>query len=217
LYGEKVMENNYQLTRIHNYVAGLMSKEEMYEIEREALSDPFLQDAIDGYKLQRGVDSHQLSLLQQRLARKIEAKAVDKNRRFYNWQRLTLGLAAAVLFLVACSLILFKHLNNTKVEKNTDVILMEQEMRINTTVFDGTDATPQQGWEQFNEELNSEIRDFDSAGEIQLTFNIDNGKPTDILISSSNSPELSEIVSSFIQQKVRWTGGKAGMIIVVSD
>src|SRR5690606_41855039 len=92
------MENNYQLTRIHNYVMGLMSKEDMYDMEREALNDPFLQDAIDGYKLQQGVDSHQLSILQQRLAKKIEAKAEDKKRRFYNWQRLTVGMAAAVLF-----------------------------------------------------------------------------------------------------------------------
>ncbi len=61
------MENNYQLTRIHNYVMGLMSKEEMYDMEREALNDPFLQDAIDGYKLQQGVDSPRRSKPKRRI------------------------------------------------------------------------------------------------------------------------------------------------------
>ncbi len=51
------MENNYQLSRIHNYIHGLMTKEDMFQLEREALEDPFLQDAIDGYRLQNGVDA----------------------------------------------------------------------------------------------------------------------------------------------------------------
>lgn len=46
------MENNYQLSRIQNYISGLMNKEEMFQLEKEALEDPFLQDAIEGYRMQ---------------------------------------------------------------------------------------------------------------------------------------------------------------------
>ncbi len=209
------MENNYQLTRIHNYVMGLMSKEEMYEMEREALNDPFLQDAIDGYKLQQGVDSHQLSILQQRLAKKIEAKAEDKKRRFYNWQRLTVGMAAAVLFLVASSLILFKYITHQKTERNNEVILMEHEMHVQSMLMENADALPIGGWEKFNEELNSELRDIHDRGNVQVTFDVTDGKPQNIRVTSSSNKNLDAIISTFIEQKVRWTGENGGVAIAV--
>jgi len=209
------MENNYQLSRIHNYVMGLMSKKEMYEMEREALNDPFLQDAIDGYKLQQGVDSNQLSLLQQRLAKKIAAKAEDKKRRFYSWHRLTVAMAAGVLFLVACSLIMFKYITAQKTEKNTEVILMEQSMKVQSNILDDANAVPLEGWEKFNEELNSELRDIHAAGRFQVTFNVIDGKAQDIHINPSDNQEFVHVISSFIEQKIRWTGENGGIVVDV--
>ena len=209
------MENNYQLSRIHNYVMGLMSKQEMYEMEREALSDPFLQDAIDGYKLQQGVDSNQLSILQQRLARKIASKAEDKKLRFYNWHRLTIAMAAAVLFLVACSLILFKYMTSQKAERNTEVILMEQQMKVKSNILDEANAIPVDGWEKFNEELNSELRDVQVKGRFQVLFKVVDGKPQDLQINPSNNQEFIQVLSSFIDQKIRWTGDQGGLVIDV--
>ena len=217
MYGEEVMENNYQLTRIHNYVMGLMSKEEMYQMEKEALDDPFLQDAIDGYKLQKGVDTHQLSILQQRLAHKLETKAYEKKNRFYSWQRLTIGLAAAVLFVVASSLILFKYLNHSKNERNTDVVLMEHEMRISNSIIGNTDAEPVQGWEQFNEELNSEIRDFEGNGQVSLSFDVVDGHPENLKVISSTNQDLSMLLKAFITDKVEWQGHKANIEIKVKN
>lgn len=209
------MENNYQLTRIHNYVMGLMSKEEMYQMEREALNDPFLQDAIDGYKLQKGVDSQQLSILQQRLAKKIAAKAEDKKRRFYSWHRLTIALVAAVLFLVACSLIFFKYMTNHKTERNNEVILMEQHMHVQSSKLEHTDAEPLVGWEQFNEELNSELRGIEGKGTVQVIFNVSDGKPQNIQFLESTNTELNAIISTFIEQKISWKGEKGGVSILV--
>ncbi len=207
------MENNYQLTRIHNYIMGLMSKEEMYEIEREALNDPFLQDAIDGYRLQRGVDSHQLSILQQRLAKKIASKADDKKRRFYSWHRLTIGMAAAVLFLVASSLILFKYMVNHTHEKNTEVILMDENMKVQSTIMDNVNAVPKEGWEKFNEELNSELRDVKASGRLTITFEVIDGIAENLQISPAKDQELVEVLSNFMDQKVRWKGEKGGIIL----
>lgn len=213
MYGEIVMENNYQLTRIHNYVMGLMSKEEMYEIEREALNDPFLQDAIDGYRLQRGVDSHQLSILQQRLAKKIATKADDKKRRFYSWHRLTIGMAAAVLFLVASSLILFKYMVNHTHEKNTEVILMDENMKVQSTIMDSANAVPNEGWEKFNEELNSELRDVQASGRVTITFDVIDAVAENLHISPNKDQELVEVLSNFMDQKVRWKGERGGIIL----
>ena len=207
------MENNYQLTRIHNYVMGLMSKEEMYEIEREALNDPFLQDAIDGYRLQRGVDSHQLSILQQRLAKKIATKADDKKRRFYSWHRLTIGMAAAVLFLVASSLILFRYMVNHTHEKNTEVILMDENMKVQSTIMDSANAVPNEGWEKFNEELNSELRDVQASGRVTITFDVIDAVAENLHISPNKDQELVEVLSNFMDQKVRWKGERGGIIL----
>lgn len=219
------MENNYQLSRIHNYVMGLMSKEEMYEMEREALEDPFLQDAIDGYRKQQGVDAQRLSLLQQRLAKKLEAKAADKKRRFYSWHRLTIGLAAGVLFMAACSLVLFRYLN--RVGSNTtetEVILMEEELRVSTNVGKGiggkavdgktVDAVPEQGWREFNEELNSELRGVEEKGSLRLRFEVEGGRAVKVEVLSSDNKSLDKVVIGFLD-KVSWKGKNGEVSIEV--
>ena len=224
------MENNYQLSRIHNYVMGLMSKEEMYEMEREALEDPFLQDAIDGYRKQQGVDAQRLSLLQQRLAKKLEAKAADKKRRFYSWHRLTIGLAAGVLFMAACSLVLFRYLN--RVGSNTtetEVILMEEELRVSTSVGNGVDgkgvegravdrndvdAVPEQGWREFNEELNSELRGVEEKGSLRLRFEVEGGRAVKVEVLRSDNKSLDKVVIGFLD-KVSWKGKNGEVSIEV--
>lgn len=211
MHGEEVMENNYQLSRIHNYITGLMNEEEMYQMERDALEDPFLQDAIDGYKLQQGVDSRPLSILQQRLARRLEEQSYDKSRRFYSWQRLAIGMAAGVLFLVVCSLIFFNHLNEPRTVRNNDVLLMEEELRVHTTVGSDGDVVPDQGWDQFNEELNSELRDFSRAGMLTIEFQVNQGKIREIQVLDSSDPELTRVVSEFLKQKVVWRGSNGNL------
>lgn len=200
------MENNYQLSRIHNYVMGLMSKEEMYEMEKEALNDPFLQDAIDGYKLQQGVDVQQLSLLQQRLAKRLQSKEAEKTSRFYNWQRLTIATAAAVLFLVACSLIFFRHLQQKQQEKTTEVLLMEEEYRLDVQVLNGADAKPNAGWHSFNEELNVVLSELPGKGLLTISFDVQQGMAKDIVVLETTNPEMLALVSRFIQENIRWEG-----------
>ncbi len=214
------MENNYQLSRIHNYVMGLMSKEEMYEMEREALEDPFLQDAIDGYRKQQGVDAQRLSLLQQRLAKKLEAKAADKKRRFYSWHRLTIGLAAGVLFMAACSLVLFRYLNRVGSDTTeTEVILMEEELRVTTNVGKGiegkaVDAVPEHGWREFNEELNSELRGVKERGSLRLRFNVEGGRAVNVEVLNSENKSLDKVVIGFLD-KVSWKGKNGEISIEV--
>ncbi|WP_140937381.1 hypothetical protein [Sphingobacterium lumbrici] len=209
------MENNYQLSRIHNYVMGLMSKEEMYAIEREALQDPFLQDAIDGYKMQQGVDAKQLSIMQQRLAQRVETQARDKNRRFYGWQRLTVALAAAVLFVVACSLVFFNFITS-KPGKKTEVILMEQQLRVDSRTLAMNDAIPEVGWSQFNEELNSEVRDILSAEHVVVRFEVKNGLANTITVTGTSSSEVGGVLIEFVRDKIKWKG-RYGVIDIKID
>jgi hypothetical protein len=165
------MENNYQLSRIHNYVHGLMSRDEMHALEREALEDPFLQDAIDGYKLQQGVDAKQLSILQQRLATRVKEQANDKNRRFYSWQRLAIGMAAGVMFIIVCTLLLMKYLPQQRTATLTEVeIMTDQTFSISILNYD-REKPPVGGWKHLESQLNEKIAsdvEMDSYVEVEI-------------------------------------------------
>ncbi|WP_166332458.1 hypothetical protein [Sphingobacterium chungjuense] len=205
------MDNNYQLSRIHNYVAGLMSREDMHALEREAINDPFLQDAIDGYKLQNGVETAPLSLLQKRLAARIEQRGLERNRRFFGWQRLTVGLVAAVMFVVVCSLLVFRHLqqkptNSTQVE---GITIITPALRVQVVPEENSDARPLKGWDRFSQKLHKNLSSYTSAISVDVRFDIVNGHADDIRISGANDSHFVEKIKETIQQELLWEGEKA--------
>lgn len=116
------MENSYNIIRIQQYIAGQLAKEEMYELEREAMDDPFLNDALEGYRLQKEVNHGKLSLLQQRLATRIEGQQVDRSRFYFTSQRLAIAATAAVLFVLAVVLLWMRA---TVTETSTEPVLVQ--------------------------------------------------------------------------------------------
>ena len=209
------MENNYQLSRIHNYVHGLMSRDEMHTLEREALDDPFLQDAIDGYKLQQGVDVKQLSLLQQRLAERVEVQASERDKRFYSWQRLAIAMAAGVLFLTVCTLILMRYLPQQKASALTEVELMDDaawEYTIQQS--DGNNVEPFEGWDNFElyllQNLHPENKIESSA---HISFVVQAGKVSELNITGIDK-ENKMWLEDIIQNKFNWKGQIANFYIV---
>lgn len=201
------MENNYQLSRIHNYIHGLMGKEEMFQLEKEALEDPFLQDAIDGYRLQNGVDARQLSLLQQRLNRRIENTIATRHAQYYTWQRLAIGAAAGVLFVVLLALLYFKHFNG-KAERTTDVTLSEPENLVAIEpLLDGGDATPVDGWKVFEQYLNNQVKDAGNGGEIIINFRIGkDGLPEQIRAEGAPDQALVNEAVRLLRSGAKWQG-----------
>jgi len=208
------MENNYQLSRIHNYIHGLMSKEEMFQLEKEALEDPFLQDAIDGYRLQNGVDARQLSLLQQRLNRRVENTIATRHAQYYTWQRLAIGAAAGVLFVVLLALLYFKHFNGIA-ERSTDVTLSEPENMVAIEpLLDGGEATPLGGWKAFEQYLNNQVKDTGRGGEIIVNFTIGkDGLPNQIHAEGTPEQALFDEAVRLLRSGVKWQGTKARLKI----
>jgi len=210
------MENNYQLSRIHNYVNGLMSKEDMYALEREALEDPFLQDAIDGYKLQNGVDPKQLSLLQQRLSSRVEEHSNNRVKRFHSWQRLAIGAAAAVMFVTVCSLLLIRYLPKYKTVDMKEVVFKD-------AVFDylvypinsESDVFPDKGWEQLYDMLNAKYSNSHNfEGKLDIQFKVDQNKRAyNIEIKGlAKDEELEDI----LRNKIKWKGSNAHFELDIS-
>jgi len=208
------MENNYQLSRIHNYIHGLMSKEEMFQLEKEALDDPFLQDAIDGYRLQNGVDARQLSLLQQRLNRRVEQTIATRHAQYYSWQRLAIGAAAGVIFVTLLALLYFRHFNG-KAERTTDVELSEPENTVSIEpLLDGGDASPREGWKTLEKYLNKEYKAVGS-GEIIVTFTVSNdGSLADIEAEGRPERSLAEEAIRLLQSGPKWQGSKGRLKII---
>lgn len=212
------MENNYQLSRIHNYINGLMSQEEMYALEREALNDPFLQDAIDGYNLQEGVDVKQLSLLQQRLTSRVNQQATLKNQRFYSWQRLAIGMTAGVLFVTVCTLLLMRYLPQRQSSLTEVEIMQDQVYTIalaNTGKFNGE---PVNGWAQFERYLtHNYLGKEHKEAEILVNFKIDtNGKPYQFSIDKGKVAlrEYQELIE-LLENGPKWRGDEGEVLIDV--
>ncbi len=122
------MMNKYTSVRIQYYLEGKLSPEEMYQRQREALDDPFLQDAIDGYHGAERVDERRLSSLQKRLEDRIALRDEQKQEFYFNWQRLSIAATAGLLFILACILlwmIISRNQASSPKEKKVDVELMQ--------------------------------------------------------------------------------------------
>src|SRR5690606_38959971 len=202
------MENNYQLSRIHNYINGLMSREEMHALEREALEDPFLQDAIDGYNMQQGVDVKSLSLLQQRLERRIAEHAQRKNKFYFSWQRLAIGMVGAVMFIAVCTLLLIRHLPNRQHTNVTEVELMDDTLT-QTVVHSlpAGDAQPEGGWEAFSTFVSEHYSGVNMEKRLEVRFKVAaDGRPYDIQPGVVKNQQIYEEIIQVLQKGPKWKG-----------
>lgn len=211
------MENNYQLSRIHNYVNGLMSKEDMYALEREALDDPFLQDAIDGYKLQNGVDIKQLSLLQQRLALRVSKQEESRNKRFYSWQRLAIGMAAGVMFITVCSLLLIRYIPKMKPVETKEVVISDVAYEFDAIPLKSAPIALLDGhWQALNQLLNSNYSNSQNfIGTLNIRFDINKDKEAYNIHISGDGFERDEELEDIIRNKIKWNGEKANFLLDV--
>lgn len=209
----KKMENNYQLSRIHNYVSGLMSKEEMHTLEREALDDPFLQDAIEGYSMHKGVDARQLSLLQKRLHARVEEHTSTKTKQLYSWQRLAIGLTAAVIFVAVSTLFFLRDLSRPALETQ-EVIIGDQ--LFDYEIVERGEARPADGWESLQTLLNSHYANANAyTGELQISFTIVRDRITDLQIVGEGYHKDEEL-ENLIRNNLQWKGEKGQFKIQIT-
>ena len=78
------------ISQIRKYLSGELDARAMHNLERQALDDPFLMDAIEGYEKAGGSQQENLDDLSARLQRRIE----KKKRRLISWRYIP---AAAVI------------------------------------------------------------------------------------------------------------------------
>jgi hypothetical protein len=216
------METNYAIIQIQRYLRGELSQEEMHALEREALEDPFLQEAFDGYSAYEDVPHGHLSLLQQRLVARTQQKKLERDHFFFGSQRLSVAAAAAVLFLLVCTLYLMRaqFFNSSSPEKSVEVELKQGSVSaiaigVSLSQVEGYDAIPEKGWEDFQSYLKNQKFMTSMTGTYQIYFGIDEqGLPTQVLLKEAN-PGLRKEMEGVLRKGPKWKGEKGSFQITL--
>ncbi|WP_257669609.1 hypothetical protein [Parapedobacter tibetensis] len=214
------MNNNYNIIRIQQYLNNELSEAEMYQLERDALNDPLLHDAMEGYRQQKEVSHRQLSLLQQRLANRIAGQAKERNSFYFGWQRLGVAATACVLMVLVLVLLWMRnHSVQQTGEKEVQVELATpgSGAGIHATGVNNAEmnAYPEGGWDTFNEYLTKNKGTELPAGEVILTFPINSrGRPVAIEGSDGTDPRLLEEAKRLLQAGPIWKGQKGKIQLV---
>jgi len=114
---------NYTAADIEKYWKGTLSAAEMHAMEKAAMDDPFLADALEGYKninvADAGIDS-----LKEKLDKRVAAVVpiLNLKRKRFNWVR----VAAAIIIIVGIGLLVQQLVFNDR-NKSSLAILEEKE------------------------------------------------------------------------------------------
>jgi len=109
--------NNYTAADIEKYHKGKLSAKEMHDLEKAALDDPFLADALEGYAVSGVNAAADIADLKQRLSEKLEekAKVITINSGRNNFR--LLRAAVVIAFIAGAGLLIYQFgINNKKEE-----------------------------------------------------------------------------------------------------
>lgn len=110
---EKEANTNYGFSDIHRYLNGQMTAKEMHELERAALGDPFLADAIEGYQNRdkQTSEKHLNEITAAVQGNQQNTKIITPaKRKRYGW----LGAASVVFVLGTSVFVLYQNKNNKR-------------------------------------------------------------------------------------------------------
>lgn len=100
---------------LEDYLDGKLDAKTMNRVEREALEDPFVAEALAGLSESPKRSLQSISLLQKQLHERIAQHQTVKKTSVITWQRLSIGAAAAVMF-IAVSIMFWMRENNHQKE-----------------------------------------------------------------------------------------------------
>ncbi|WP_316810367.1 carboxypeptidase-like regulatory domain-containing protein [Pedobacter heparinus] len=100
---------------LEDYLDGKLDAKTMNRVEREALDDPFVAEALAGLSESPKRSLQSISLLQKQLHERIAQQQTVKKTSVITWQRLSIAAAAAVLF-IAVSIMFWMRENNHQKE-----------------------------------------------------------------------------------------------------
>lgn len=105
---------NFTATDIEKYHQGLLSAKEKHDLEKAALDDPFLADAIEGYSIEGINTISDLADLKKRLSERVEDAKVVPLRSGRKTFSPFLRAAAMIIVLVGAGLLVYQFAFNKK-------------------------------------------------------------------------------------------------------
>lgn len=84
---------------LEDYLDGKLDAKTMNRVEREALEDPFVAEALAGLSASPKRSLQSISLLQKQLQERISGQQDSKKTKVITWQRLSIAATAAVMFI----------------------------------------------------------------------------------------------------------------------
>jgi hypothetical protein len=165
---------------LEDYLDGKLDAKMMYRVEREALEDPFVAQALAGLSQSPRRSRQSVSLLQKQLENRIAGQQEDKKKSVITWQRLSIGATAALIFVLGSIMFWMKY-NNSQKLKTPAVV------EVNLDPAHTLDAVePKIGWPAFFTYLkeNNRLNTSRKIGKsVALSFSIGkDGKPTQIKV-----------------------------------
>ncbi len=127
---EEKKYKNYTAADIEKYHRGLLSPGEMNELEKAALDDPFLADALEGYGATAVNISSDLSELKKKLEERVSDKkviSIAPSGSSFKWWK----VAAAVVILGGLGYFIFQVSTDNK---NKEVAVKLEEKKSNAPV-----------------------------------------------------------------------------------
>ena len=127
------MSNNtnipsYNFTHISSYVNGTMSREDMYAFEKAMLNDPFLEDAVDGYRA-ANINKGKTDLTAIKAAL-LPKKETTKFIPFYKQYKWWLNAAAAIIVVASLGAVTYSVFNNTSKNKQVAIVTSTREKAV---------------------------------------------------------------------------------------
>lgn len=111
---------------LEDYLDGKLDAKTMNRVERQALDDPFVAEALAGLSNSPRRSLESISILQRQLQERIAQQQNTKKQSVITWQRLSIGSAAAVMFIAAGVVFWMKQANYQQQQvknKQVEVVL----------------------------------------------------------------------------------------------
>ena len=106
------MNNDWlDIAILEDYLDGKLDAKTMNRVEREALEDPFVAEALAGLSMSPKRSLESLSLLQKQLHDRVAEHNSTKKTTVITWQRLSIAATAAVIFISVGIIFWMKQVN----------------------------------------------------------------------------------------------------------
>jgi hypothetical protein len=131
-----VNNSGLDISILEAYLKGTLDPKSMHRVEKEALEDPFVAEALEGLS-QSSAYAQNISLLQRQLQERVAQQQVQKKTSVVTWQRLSIAAAAAVVFISVGIMFMMR-----STQQPVGSVAKNKEVEVQLTPFDAADSTP---------------------------------------------------------------------------